>query len=403
MAKAYDIIIIGGGMVGASLVAALRNHTQKKIAVVEAYAFDSASQPSFDDRSIALSYGSRRILESMGIWHELEQKLEAIKTIHISDKGYLGAARLHHHEENVEALGYVVENRVLGQALMEQIKSLDHVDWYCPATIEDLQQSASTVSVRIKTQTSEESLETRLLVAADGVQSKTRALAGLDVTQKDYQQSAVITNVMTDQPHQGIAYERFTDTGPVAFLPMTDNRYSVVWTCSRDDVNDVMQMTDVSFINALQQRFGFRAGNIIKTGQRHCYPLMYTESETLTKGRVVIIGNAAHTLHPVAGQGYNLALRDVAELAEMVVKTDDAGHELLLAEYHAVRFKDMRRIYTLTDALVKIFSNHFTPLGHARSLGLLCVDFLPTLRSLLARQSMGLLGRMNRLQRRLPL
>ncbi len=390
-------------MVGASLVAALKNHTAKKIAVVEAHEFNSSSQPSFDDRSIALSYGSRRIWESMGLWESLEPKIEAIKSIHVSDRGHLGAARITHTEERVEALGYVVENRVMGKVLMDEIESLHHVDWYCPATIQTLEQTENQISINIKTPKGEKNLQSKLLVAADGVQSVTRQLAGLDIKREDYKQSAIIANVQTDQRHNGIAYERFTDSGPLAFLPMTENRYSVVWTCDQQETQIIMQLSDDEFMSKLQQRFGFRAGNIEKTGERFSYPLAYTETEQLTKGRVVIIGNAAHALHPVSGQGYNLALRDVAELAEMIVENEDPGHALLLAEYHVKRLKDMRRVYQLTDSMVKIFSNRFSPLGHLRASGLIAINLMSPLRSLMARQSMGLLGRMSKLQRRLSL
>ena len=399
----YDVIIIGGGMVGASLVAALKSHSDIKIAVVEAFPFKSGSQPSFDDRSIALSYGSRRIFEAMGLWEKLESEIEAIKSIHVSDKGHLGATRLHHSEENVEALGYVAENKVLGKVLMDEINALNHVDWYCPATIESLQQDKGIITVEIKTAEEKIRLQGKLLVAADGVHSKTRQLSGIDVTQEDYQQAAVITNVQTDQLHQGIAYERFTDNGPIAFLPMTENRYSVVWTCQRDDVQRVMGLSNDEFKNELQHRFGFRAGNLQKTGERFNYPLMYTEAQQLVKGRVVIIGNAAHALHPVAGQGYNLALRDVAELSELVVEASDPGNELLLANYCATRYKDMQRVHLVTDSLVKVFSNNLSLLGHARAMGLICVNLMAPVRSLMAKQSMGLLGRMNKLQRRLSL
>jgi 2-octaprenyl-6-methoxyphenol hydroxylase len=279
MNNQYDIIIIGGGMVGASLVAALKNHSDKKIAVVEAYALNSNSQPSFDDRSIALSYGSRRIWESMQLWEKIETQIEAIKSIHVSDKGHLGSARITHTEEKVEALGYVVENRVMGKVLMQEVASLNHVDWFCPATIQSLNQSAEQVSVTIKTQSGEESLQAKLLVAADGVQSATRKLAGLDVRREDYNQSAIIANVQTDQLHQGIAYERFTRSGPIAFLPLTDNRYSIVWTCEKNETAHIMQLSDDEFMSELQQRFGFRAGNIEKTGERFSYPLAYTEAE----------------------------------------------------------------------------------------------------------------------------
>jgi len=399
----YDVIIVGGGMVGASLVAALKKHQDKKIAVIEAYPFQSDLQPSFDDRSIALSYGSRRIFESIGLWEILEPEIEAIKSIHISDKGHLGTTRLHHTEENVEALGYVAESKVIGRVLMSEVQNLNHVDWYCPATIEGFQSIENAALIEIKIDEKLIALQGKLLVAADGVQSATRKLADIATKEDDYQQSAVITNVQTDQLHQGIAFERFTDTGPIAFLPMTKKRYSVVWTCQREDVQRILNLTDTAFINELQQRFGFRAGNIQKAGARVSYPLIYTEAEQLTKDRVVVIGNAAHALHPVAGQGYNLALRDVAELAELIVSTDDPGNELLLAEYHASRFKDMQRVHTITDTLVKLFSNNISPLGHARAMGLICVNLIAPIRTLMARQSMGLLGRMSKLQRRLSL
>jgi len=403
MAAEYDIIIIGGGMVGASLLLALKNHPQLRIAVVEAHPFRSAKQPSFDDRSIALSYGSRRIWEAMGCWDKLAPQIEPILSIHVSDRGHLGASRIRHSEENVEALGYVVENRVMGALLMAQVETMKNSHWYCPATIESLQQDKHGVRIRIHTEQGENELQGRLLVAADGGQSVSRRLAGVGSKQRDYQQSAVIANVRTDQLHQGIAYERFTDSGPIAFLPMTENRYSVVWSCQRQEESSIMALDDGAFMRQLQQRFGFRAGNIEKTGERSSYPLIYTETEQLVKGRVVFIGNAAHALHPVSGQGYNLALRDVAELAEIIVDAADPGHELLLAEYHAKRLRDMQRVYRLTDTLVKLFSSHFEPLGHLRSAALIALDLSPPLRSLMARQSMGLLGRMGKLQRRLPL
>ena len=403
----YDVIIIGGGMVGASLVCALENQKDKRIAVVEAYDFDAESQPSFDDRVIALNYGSRRIWEAMGIWDELEPLIEAIKCIHVSDRGHLGATRLHHEEENVEALGYVAENRVIGKVLMDRIQQLNHVDWFCPATIEQLTQDDKTIHIVLndnsQNNAEKKELTTSLLIAADGAMSKVRELSGLAIKRQDYEQTAIITNVETEYAHKGMAYERFTDTGPLAFLPMIKNRCSVVWTINSEDTEEIMSLDDESFIEKLQQRFGFRLGHILKAGKRNAYPLAYIESEQLVKGRVVIIGNAAHSLHPVSGQGYNLALRDVAEIAELISQADDPGHELLLAEYNAKRRKDMLRVYRITDSLVKIFSNSFSPLGHARAANLILMNLIPSARHLIARQSMGLLGRMGKMMRRLPL
>ena len=399
----YHVIIIGGGMVGASLACALGGQLDKKIAVVEAVAFDDQAQPSFDDRSIALSYGSRRIWEAMGLWSQLEPLIEPIKTIHVSDRGHFGATRLYHSEEHVEALGYVAENRVIGKLLMQRVQQLQQVDWLCPASILQLQQHEDYAEVLINTEQGEKRLRCSLLVAADGAMSRARELSGLDISRQDYGQTAVIANVTTEYPHNNVAFERFTDTGPLAFLPMTDNRCSVVWTIDSEQTDHIMSLDDQAFIAELQQRFGFRLGHILRTGRRQAYPLAYVQAEQLTRGRVVIIGNAAHALHPVSGQGYNLALRDVAEIAEIIASYDDPGHTLLLSAYHARRRKDMQRVYRITDSLVKVFSNRFAPLAHARAAGLIMMDLLPSLRHLMARQSMGLLGPMGKMMRRLPL
>lgn len=399
----YDVIIIGGGMVGASLACALANQENKRIAVVESFEFNSESQPSFDDRVIALSYGSRRIWESMGLWQQLEPLIEPIKNIHVSDRGQLGATRLNYEEENVEALGYVAENRIIGQVLMEKMKQLDHLDWICPATIKQLHQLKDKVEITVSAGEQEKTLSTLLLVAADGAMSKARELSGVSVTKHDYGQAAIITNVEMEYSHNNVAYERFTETGPLAFLPMTQNRCSVAWTINAENTDEIMSLSDDAFSEMLQQRFGFRLGHIVKVGKRNAYPLAYVESDQLIKGRVAIIGNAAHALHPVSGQGYNLALRDVAEIAELIASADDPGQESLLTEYHDKRYKDIQRVYLMTDGLVKIFSNSFSPLAHARAAGLILMDLIPSVRHLMARQSMGLLGRMNKMMRRIPL
>lgn len=398
----YDAIIIGGGMVGASLAAALYAHGHKRIAVVEAFEFESRAQPSFDDRVIALSYGSRRIFEAMNLWPQLEPQVQPIHSIHVSDRGHFGASRLHHTEENVEALGYVAENRVIGQVLMERVRQLSHVEWLCPAQLENLQQDELGVDVTIRIDGAQKILRTKLLVAADGAMSRARELAGLNLQRTDYGQSAIIANVETEYAHQNVAYERFTETGPIAFLPMTQKRCSVVWTVRSNEADAVMALDDENFISQLQRRFGFRLGHIVRCGRRHVYPLAYVAADQLTKGRVAIIGNAAHALHPVSGQGYNLALRDVAEMAELIARHDDPGHALLLAEYHARRYQDMQRVYRFTDTLVQIFSNRLAPLAHARAAGLILLDMVPSLRHLLAKQSMGLLAPMSRMLRRLP-
>lgn len=398
MTKVYDIVIVGGGMVGASLAVALKD-SGLTIAIIEAFAWKDKQQPSFDDRSIALSYGSKKILQAMSIWDAFKDNCQPIKTIHVSDRGYFGATRLYHYEEKVDALGYVIENRVMGEVLQDKLKSLPNVDVLMPATVESIEESNEKIDLQIKQGDESIQLQASLLVAADGANSKVRELAGIAHHKNDYQQSAVIANVSTEKFHQAVAYERFTDSGPLAFLPMTNKRVSVVWTINREDEAEIMQLSDDDFLSRLQQRFGYRLGRIEKTGVRNVYPLALTESEQLYKDRIVVIGNAAHGLHPVSGQGFNLALRDVALLAEKITQQGVQYPLHWLSDYAELRQKDMTRVFRMTDGLVKIFSNAFMPLAHARAMGLMMVDCLPSLRHLLARQSMGLVGKMSRLMR----
>jgi 2-octaprenyl-6-methoxyphenol hydroxylase len=230
-----------------------------------------------------------------------------------------------------------------------------------------------------------------------------RELLQIGISKQDYRQSAVITNVTPGQPHKHVAYERFTESGPLAFLPMTENRCSVVWTVSAQQAEEIAGLDDDEFLKRLQQRFGYRLGRLKKTGKRQVYPLALVEATQVVRGRVVVVGNAAHALHPVAGQGFNLALRDIALLAEMMVTSDDVGSKTMLQSYETMREKDAHRVYRFTDMLVKVFSNDISPLAHLRAAGLVVADLIPSVKHQLARQSMGLSGRMSRLARRLSI
>ncbi len=400
--KTCDVVIIGGGLAGASLACALEA-SGLSIEIIEAHALNSETQPSYDDRTVALSYGSRVIFEAMGLWTAMADKIEVIKTIHISDRGHLGVTRLRHHEEGVEALGYVAENRVLGEVLYQRLAENKNVQLHCPAEILSLQQSDESVTVCYQKNGETHELKAGLLIATDGVTSKTREMLQIGTSRQDYQQSAVITNITPGQSHQNVAYERFTDTGPLAFLPMTDNRCSVVWTVPTGQAEALAALDDAVFLEKLQQRFGFRLGCLKKTGQRHIYPLALVEATQLVRGRVVMMGNAAHAIHPVAGQGFNLALRDIALFAELLTMRSTETIPELLTAYVEMREQDAKRVYRLTDALVKVFSNDFSALGHARAAGLLATDLMPFIKHKLARQSMGLSGRLSRLGRGLKL
>ncbi len=394
-----DVLIIGGGLVGASLACALEN-SSLSVHVVEAHPLKSDLQPSYDDRTVALSWGSRCIFEGMGIWDAMADRVEAIKTIHISDKGHFGATRLRHEEEHVEALGYVAENRVLGDVLYQRLQQNSKLELHCPAELLSIDQKDDRVVATIKDNGKESVVSARLLVAADGVISQVRDLLHIGTSVQDYGQSAVIANVTPTFKHNNIAYERFTDTGPIAFLPMTHNRCSVVWTVPGNQAEELMRLGDEDFLQQLQQRFGFRLGQLHKVGTRHAYPLKLIETTQVVRNRVVIVGNAAHSIHPVAGQGFNLALRDIAILTELIASAEDAGDSNLLQSYVEQRQDDARRVYRFTDSLVKIFSNNSAALGHLRAAGLVAVGLIPQLRHQLARQSMGLSGRSSELGRR---
>lgn len=408
----FDLIIIGGGLAGASLACALKNISENhslKIAVVEAHQLNTKEQPSYDDRTVALSYGSRCIFETIGLWSGLEQHAEAINTIHISDRGHFGVTRLTKEQEGVEALGYVLENKRVGEALYAAMNdaSASNVTLFCPAEITTLEQDETQVSVSISLQGETKVLHGKLLVAADGNNSQVLKLLNIGNNRKNYQQTALITNVTPGIKHNNVAYERFTETGPLAFLPMQSNRCSVVWTLEPQQAEALSALDDDAFLAKLQQRFGFRLGQIKKVGERQSYPLFLQSATQMVHDRVAVIGNAAHSLHPVAGQGFNLALRDIAILSELIVgnmrAAKDIGEQAMLQEYARLREQDIKNVYRFTDTLVKTFSNDVTALAHLRSIGLLMVDVLPDIKHQLAIQSMGMRGRLSRLNRGLRL
>ena len=408
----YDMVIIGGGLAGASLASALHGHGLR-IAVVEASPFDAADQPSFDTRTVALAYGSRVIFEALGLWEEITQGgVTPIQHIHISDRKHSGIAHLDSETQAVEALGYVVETRVLGRVLGQHISQCSDIDYLCPARLSSVEFATSTAHVLLQHEGQERRLTTHLVVAADGGQSLVRQQTGIKTLQANYGQTAIIANVVSDKPHHNVAYERFTDSGPMALLPTmhpehADSMYALVWTVRNAQCEELMALSDEAFLNRLQQRFGSRAGRFLKASQRFAYPLSVMLAKEHVRHRLAIIGNAAHTIHPVAGQGFNLGLRDVASLAQVLVnglqQGDDLGDVQLLKTYAKWRRKDHLQTMAVTDGLVRLFSSRFPPLILARNLGLLALDVMPSIKQVVARQAMGYVGRLSRLARGLPL
>lgn len=403
----YDIIIVGGGLVGASLACALRT-TQLKIAIIEAAPwFTNSRPPSYDDRIIALSYASHRIFNGLQMWEKIAPVATTIEKIHISDQGHFGFTRLDSKDLGIPALGYVVSARHLGQTLQNTLE-LSSIDIFAPTQLEQINCYDKTVEVQIQQDNQLKTLSTRLLVAADGGNSKVRQWVGITSYEKDYGQTAIIANVTPEYLHKNTAYERFTTCGPLALLPLNiyNNNCSLVWTHAHDNVDKIMELDEQTFLKALQQQFGWRLGQFIQVGQRHAYPLGLICASQSTRPRVVIIGNAAHTLHPVAGQGLNLGLRDVASLAEAIVESlkmgDDVGSEATLQRYTTWQQPDQKRVTTLTNTLVQVFSNAFPPLVLTRNLGLSIIDTLPLLKKQFMLQMTGLMGYPSRLARGLP-
>jgi 2-octaprenyl-6-methoxyphenol hydroxylase len=394
-----DVAIIGGGMVGASLAVALAGSGVSTM-LVEGATPGTAAQPSFDDRTTALGNASRRIFQGLGVWERLEPSAAAIRTIHVSDAGHFGFARLIAEEQGVEAFGYVIPNRVIGAALWEKLQRSADVLLRVPARPEQVEISESGARFVL----AGTSVSARLVVAADGAHSVVRAAARIEADVEDYEQIAIVANVAADRPHDGTAYERFTQSGPLAVLPLHDGSYGVIWACTPERATEVLSLDDTTYLRELQERFGWRAGRFVRAGVRASYPLKLTRAATTVAPRTVLIGNAAQALHPVAGQGFNLGLRDAAMLAEVIAGArGDVGSPELLNRFAAWRAGDRSGVVRFTDGLVKLFGDTRPGVSQLRNLGLLLFDLSPPAKSALARVSAGFAGPAPRLARGLPL
>ena len=398
MTQAVDIAIIGGGMVGASLAVALAP-LGLKVALVEAVPHDSQAQPSFDERTTALSNGSRRILETLKVWPAVEQRATPIRKIHVSDQGRFGFARIDAAEQGLAAMGYVVPNRALGAALWSMVEASTGIEVHCPATVEGVdagraEAAGGTVELLIGQGGAPRRIEAKLVVAADGAHSAVRSAFGVEAQSRDYDQTAVITTVLPQRFHDHVAYERFTESGPLALLPLEQGRCTLVLTLARAAAESIMAWSETEFLAEVQNRFGFRLGRFLKAGRRVPYPLALTRALRTSATRCVIVGNAAQSLHPVAGMGFNLGLRDIATLAEVIAEHArepgfDAGETGLLEEYDAWRAADRAGIIAFTDGLVRVFSSPLHTVRRLLDLGLLAFDVFPPAKAALSRLSTG--------------
>jgi 2-polyprenyl-6-methoxyphenol 4-hydroxylase len=395
----FDITIVGGGMVGVSLALLLAAQQRWKILVIESKAMaknnETEYSASFDARSTALSWSSRSVLQKMGIWHNIEQHAQAISSIHVSDRGHFGLTRLEAEEAGVDALGYVVENSRLGSVLIQQAKQVD-ISIKDDAKILSFQPKSHSMELAIEIDDQQQLINSKLLVIADGANSTSVQKLGISQQHKAYGHSAIIANISLEQAHNKVAYERFTDNGPMALLPLTDfkndHRCALVWTQPSDQVDELMAVDGSEFVSQLQARFGDRLGPFKAVGERVSYPLALTTSEEQVRRRLAVIGNAAHSLHPVAGQGFNLSLRDIDCLAQCLIdqpQEADAGELEPLLSYQKQREKDQRNTLLFTDNLTKLFGLSSSAVALGRNSGLLMMDLVPALRNQFAHFGMG--------------
>jgi 2-octaprenyl-6-methoxyphenol hydroxylase len=388
--------------VGASLAAALAG-TGVRVLLLESVPFGAAGQPSFDERTTALGNASRRIFEALGVWQGLTGEAAAIHSIHVSDAGRFGFARLEARAQGLEAFGYVVPNRALGAALWGKLHGAPELTLRVPARLTGLAVSATGVRLEVEAGGTSEAFTARLVVAADGAHSQVRAAAGIAAEVADYEQIAVVANLRSDEPHAGRAFERFTPAGPIAMLPLAGGALAAIWAMAPGEAQRMLALDDAGYLAELQRAFGWRAGRFTHLGRRASYELRLTRAAAPVAVRTVLIGNAAQALHPVAGQGFNLGLRDAAMLAEVIVNAaGDPGSPQLLERFTAWRARDRRGVVRFTDNLVRLFADGRFGVAALRDLGLLLFDLAPPAKGALARVSAGFGGPAPRLARGLP-
>ncbi|WP_407502846.1 FAD-dependent monooxygenase [Acinetobacter baumannii] len=397
-----QVIIVGGGMVGLSLslMLAKANIAVKLLEAVKYPNYDDQSvapyHSSFDARNTALSRRSVQIYQKLGLWDALQQHATPILQVHITEQGSFGKARLIAEQEKVESFGQVIENAWLGRVLLTQVRQQPLIELIDGVQVTALTQDAEKVHIEAQRADEVLKLESKLLIAADGRDSFCRQAIGVGVDVHDYDQVAIVTTVQTSKPHEHVGFERFSALGPLALLPLPgEYRRSVVWPVKKGTEGEWLgEENDQHFLDALQKTYGDRAGKFEKTGKRFSYPLSQVLAHKQAVGRVILMGNAAHTIHPVAGQGFNLCLRDADVLLRYLVNqlstSDDIGNPDNLLAYEQARLSDQQRVIKFCDTVVRGFSNQNPLLKLIRNTGLIAFDVIPGVKPLVANYAMGL-------------
>ncbi|EML1065602.1 2-octaprenyl-6-methoxyphenyl hydroxylase [Acinetobacter nosocomialis] len=397
-----QVIIVGGGMVGLSLslMLAKANIAVKLLEAVKYPNYDDQNvapyHSSFDARNTALSRRSVQIYQKLGLWDALQQHATPILQVHITEQGSFGKARLVAEQEKVESFGQVIENAWLGRVLLTQVRQQPLIELIDGVQVTALTQDAEQVHIEAQRGDEVLKLESKLLIAADGRDSFCRQAVGVGVDVHDYDQVAIVTTVQTSKPHEQVGFERFSALGPLALLPLPgEYRRSVVWPVKKGTEDEWLgEENDQHFLDALQKTYGDRAGKFEKTGKRFSYPLSQVLAHKQAVGRVILMGNAAHTIHPVAGQGFNLCLRDADVLLRYLVNqlsaSDDIGNPDNLLAYEQARLSDQQRVIKFCDTVVRGFSNQNPLLKLIRNTGLIAFDVIPGVKPLVANYAMGL-------------
>lgn len=380
--KDVDILIVGGGVIGAILMLALAE-TELNVLLVDSLPLSTRIEPQFDGRSLALSPASIRILKMLKVWPKLKTFAQPIKTIHVSEKGVFGQARL--HAEHDEPLGYVLEMEHLSRVLVQMLEQKQLIT---NATVTHFEQK--TMQARVKTLSHEFSVKARLVVAADGADSAMRKFCGLSAKIKNYDTLALVANIGLARDNLAVAYERFTQNGPLALLPMLDQRQALIWSLPKEQALDLAMTPEDVFLKKLQLNFGYRLGRFVKVGKRFTYPLREVVMDKTYTDGVVFIGNAAHTLHPVAGQGFNLGLRDVAQLAQNIIQ--DGINDAMLQKFASTRHQDQISMIKFTHYMVEIFTTPNLLMRTLRGAGLITLDNSSLLKNCLSRFARGFGG-----------
>jgi len=398
MSKKCDIAIVGGGLAGASLAIALAPLAYN-IKVIEAVAFKASEQPSYDDRTLAMSHSSCRILSAIGLWDDLEEHATAIRKVFVSELNRPGLVILDAAEMNLSEFGHVVEARRFGAAVTAQLEQTENIEVISPAKVVGIDSGEDSVSLNLQSDNGDEELIAGLVVAADGANSFIRSHLQIPTETRDYNQTAVICNITPEIEHQGRAYECLTETGPFAVLPHTGIRCGLVWSVASGEAQALLELDDATFLRRAEERFGDHLGAFLKVGKRTAYPLNLVRAKEDVRERLLVIGNAAHAIHPVGAQGFNLALRDVAVLAEILADDggSDPGQSFLLNQYSRWRKQDQRGTIAASDGITRLFSHPSMLAAGLRTSGLIAHALLPSLRRKTAIQAMGYRGRVPRL------